>query len=299
MLSIGNLYRFNEIEKEKLHQKSVMYLAIEDISQAELIKSIEAYLHTNSDKLIVLNCTTLPKAVLEYLAILRKSGYIVIAIDRFLEKYFNKIYLPNGHLVDLKPYTKWQYLQKRAVDLFIAVPLFIISLPVMFYSAYKIKNESPDAGALFVQERVGKDEKPFKCYKFRSMRTDVQYFNKYTQEDDPRIFPWGKFMRKSRIDELPQLWNVIKGDMHIIGPRAEWVELVKEYEAKLPNYHTRHIIAPGITGWAQVNYPYGANLEDTRQKLMYDLYYIKHWSLWLELKTIFKTIMVVVGKKGL
>ena len=130
------------------------------------------------------------------------------------------------------------------------------------------------------------------------MRTDIKYFNKYTQKSDPRIFPWGEFMRKTRIDELPQLWNVIKGDMHLIGPRTEWEKLVEDYETELPNYHLRHIVAPGITGWAQVNYPYGANLEDTRQKLMYDLYYIKHWNLWLEIKTIFLTAWVVLNKKG-
>jgi len=136
---------------------------------------------------------------------------------------------------------------------------------------------------LFKQKRVGKDEKEFYCYKFRSMKTDIDYFNHYTQKNDPRIFKWGDFMRKSRIDELPQLINVFKGEMHLIGPRAEWSELVNNYEKEIPDYHLRHIVAPGITGWAQVNYPYGANLEDTKQKLMYDLYYIKNWSLWLEI----------------
>ena len=106
-------------------------------------------------------------------------------------------------------------------------------------------------------------------------------------------------MRKSRVDELPQLLNVVKGDMHLIGPRAEWIDLVKDYEKQLPNYHKRHKVAPGITGWAQVNYPYGRNLEDTRQKLMCDLYYIKHWNLWLEIKVVLKTIAVVLGKKGI
>ena len=130
------------------------------------------------------------------------------------------------------------------------------------------------------------------------MKTDIDFFHHYTQENDPRLFKWGAFMRKTRIDELPQLFNVIKGDLHIIGPRAEWVELVKKYEKKWPYYHFRHTNAPGITGWAQVNYPYGKNLEDTYQKLMYDLYYIKNWSLRLEIKTIFKTIWVMCRGKG-
>ena len=221
-----------------------------------------------------------------------------------LEKYLHKIYIPKdggdlSFLDEIKPFTKWQYFLKRVVDFSIAVPLAILTTPIMLYSAYRIKKESPDAGIFFTQNRIGKNGKPFKCIKFRTMRTDIEYFNPYTQENDPRIFKWGATMRKTRIDELPQLINVIKGDMHMIGPRAEWDELVKKYEKEWPFYHSRHLIAPGITGWAQVNYPYGQNLEDTYQKLMYDLYYIKNWSLWLEIKTIFKTIWVMVGGKGL
>ena len=131
------------------------------------------------------------------------------------------------------------------------------------------------------------------------MRTDVKYFNHYTQENDPRIFPWGNTMRKYRIDEIPQMINVIKGEMHTIGPRAEWNELVGKYIKEIPYYNERHIIAPGITGWAQVKYPYGENTEDAKQKLMYDLYYIKNWSMLLELKTAIKTVFVMVGKRGI
>lgn len=169
----------------------------------------------------------------------------------------------------------------------------------MLYSIYRIKKESPDDSVFFKQVRVGKSGVPFNCYKFRSMHSNTKFFNPYTQNEDPRIFSWGSFMRKTRVDELPQLLNVLKGDMHLIGPRAEWIDLVKDYENQLPNYHKRHKVAPGITGWAQVNYPYGRNLEDTHQKLMYDLYYIKHWNLWLEIKIIFKTIAVVLGKNGI
>jgi len=125
------------------------------------------------------------------------------------------------------------------------------------------------------------------------------HFDPYTKKEDSRIFPFGKFMRKSRIDELPQLWNVLKGDMHLFGPRTEWCILVENYEKEIPYYHERHLVRPGISGWAQVMYPYGANTEDSRQKLMYDLYYISHWSVWLEIETIIRTIGVVMGRKGL
>ncbi len=228
----------------------------------------------------------------------------VITIEDFFEKYLHKIYIPIDcsfceYLKDIKPYTKSQYIIKRIIDYTISIPLLIISSIIMAYSAYRIKKESPDGPVIFKQTRIGKNGKPFICYKFRSMRTDIEFFNHYTQENDPRIFPWGEIMRKTRIDELPQLFNVLKGDMHLIGPRAEWDELVKQYEKKWPYYHLRHINAPGVTGWAQVNYPYGKDLEDTRQKLMYDLYYFKNWSLGLEINTIFKTAMVMIGKKGL
>lgn len=104
-------------------------------------------------------------------------------------------------------------------------------------------------------------------------------------------------MRKTRIDEIPQCINILRGEMHLIGPRAEWDILVRNYEKEIPYYNERHLVRPGITGWAQVNYPYGENTEDAKQKLMYDLYYIKHWSVWLEIKTTLKTVLIVINKK--
>ena len=233
-----------------------------------------------------------------------KTSKPIITLEDFFEKNLNKIYIPIDYsfcesLKEIKPYTKSQYFIKRVIDFLISILLLLGSFIIMIYSAYRIKKESPDGPIIFKQTRIGKNGKPFTCYKFRSMRTDVEFFNHYTQENDPRIFPWGNIMRKTRIDELPQLINVLKGDLHLVGPRAEWDELVKKYEKKWSYYHLRHINAPGITGWAQVNYPYGKDLEDTRQKLMYDLYYFKNWSLKLEIKTILKTIKVMINKKGI
>ena len=121
----------------------------------------------------------------------------------------------------------------------------------------------------------------------------------FSSEDDPRIFPWGNKMRRLRIDEIPQVFNILKGEMSLIGPRPErkyWIE--KDFEKNIPYYSQRHIVKPGITGWSQVMYPYGNGIEDARQKLMYDLYYIKHWSIVLEMKVIWKTVMVVLNKQG-
>jgi len=194
-------------------------------------------------------------------------------------------------------YTTFQYLQKRLVDSIFGTSLFLFAIPVIFYTIYRIKKESPGP-IFFKQSRVGLNGNSFTCYKFRSMHVNSK-FNPYTQENDSRIFPFGNTMRQMRIDELPQLLNIIKGEMHLIGPRAEWDILVKDYEKVIPNYHNRHSVAPGITGLAQVKYPYGRNINDAKNKLKYDKIYINSWSLLLELKVVWKTILVILGKRGM
>jgi len=196
-----------------------------------------------------------------------------------------------------REYTNFQFFQKRLIDFIVGGSLLLVSLPVMLYTVLRIKKESPGS-IFFKQSRIGLNGKAFMCYKFRSMHVNSK-FNPYTQENDSRIFPFGNTMRKMRIDELPQLLNIIKGEMHLIGPRAEWDILVKDYEKIIPNYHERHIVAPGITGLAQVCYPYGRNVDDAKKKLEYDIEYITNWSLAKELMVIFKTIKVVLGKEGL
>ena len=305
MLVIGKKYKFIELEKEKLKKYNLTFIEVNE----NLIENIEKHIKNNKFEIIILNTNKkLSNKDVEYLTELQlkihNSKFKIITIEHFLEQYLHKLYIPRDNsnisfLDDIKPFNKWQYFLKRVIDYSIAIPLGIVTTPIMLYSAYRIKKESPDGPVFFKQKRVGKNGEEFECIKFRSMKTNIEFFDHYTQENDPRIFKWGEIMRKTRIDELPQLWNVLKGEMHLIGPRAEWNELVKKYEKEWPFYHERHLIAPGITGWAQINYPYGKNMEDTYQKLMYDLYYIKNWSLWLEIKTIFKTAMVMVGRKGL
>lgn len=229
------------------------------------------------------------------------AGVKLISVNEFYEKYLRKCHIPYSiksieFMNDIKRPRKLSMLLKHFVDYLMATLLLFITIPVLIFSVLKIREQSPGP-ILFKQTRVGGMMWPFYVLKFRTMHINSE-FNPYTQEDDSRIFPYGKFMRKTRIDEIPQLWNVIKGEMHIIGPRAEWDILVENYEKEIPYYHERHLVKPGITGWAQVMYPYGANTEDARQKLMYDLYYIKHWSLWLEIETIIRTIGIVLGSKG-
>jgi lipopolysaccharide/colanic/teichoic acid biosynthesis glycosyltransferase len=153
---------------------------------------------------------------------------------------------------------------------------------------------------LFTQSRVGRDDTPFTVYKFRTMAeaTDEQAEDLYTREEDPRITRLGRALRKFRLDELPQLWNVLRGEMSLIGPRAEWTKCVERYEKKIPFYHFRHLVKPGITGWAQVNYPYGESEKDALEKLKFDLYYIRHYSLKLDAMIILKTVHTMLFSKG-
>ncbi len=186
---------------------------------------------------------------------------------------------------------------KRIIDLFLSTLVLILASPVLAAAmlAVKLTSEGP---IFFRQQRIGASEVPFTLIKLRTMQIGSDAKGDYTSVDDPRITPIGNFLRKSRLDELPQLINVIRGEMSLIGPRAEWEKLVKNYEKEIPYYHLRHIVKPGITGWAQVNYPYGANLEDTINKLKYDLYYVRYFSLIMDLTIIIKTGYTMLFGRG-
>lgn len=142
------------------------------------------------------------------------------------------------------------------------------------------------------------NHRPFPLLKLRTMRVSPVDGDRYTRSNDPRITRAGHFLRKSRLDELPQLWNALRGDMSLIGPRAEWDRLVADYETKIPCHSYRHLVKPGITGWAQVNYPYGASLEDTLRKLEYDLYYVRHFSFLLDASMALKTVRSMLIGNG-
>ena len=151
----------------------------------------------------------------------------------------------------------------------------------------------------FRQERVGRDGRRFILFKFRTMRrSDEADEDIYTRKDDRRVTAVGRWLRKLRLDELPQLWNALKGDISLIGPRPEWSKCAERYEQTIPFYHFRHLVKPGITGWAQVNYPYGESDEDAVEKLKYDLYYIRHYSLKLDAMIVLKTLYTMLFGKG-
>lgn len=188
---------------------------------------------------------------------------------------------------------------KRLFDVGLTAALLVISSPLIGLIALGIRLER-SGKVIFRQTRVGRDNVPFTAFKFRTMfvRTDEDSDDIYTRSNDPRITRVGRWLRAMRLDELPQLWNVLRGEMSLIGPRAEWTRCAERYEKSIPFYHFRHLVKPGITGWAQVNYGYGESDEDAIEKLKYDLYYIRNYSLKLDLMIVFKTVYTVLFGKG-
>ena len=181
----------------------------------------------------------------------------------------------------------------------LALTGLIISLPIAVLTAILIKIES--RGPIFYkQERVGKSGKTFNVIKFRSMRTDAEKDGKpiWAVTNDERVTRIGKIIRKTRIDEIPQFWNILKGEMNFVGPRPERPHFVKQLSTEIPYFDHRHLVAPGLTGWAQIKYPYGASVADAIQKLQYDLYYIKNQSLTLDLVIVIETVKTVLFGKG-
>jgi sugar transferase (PEP-CTERM system associated) len=187
---------------------------------------------------------------------------------------------------------------KRVFDIAVSALLLAVSAPVIVLFAIIVKLDSKGP-AFFRQTRVGLYGQNFDVIKLRSMRTDAEANGvQWATKDDPRTTRVGRFIRKVRIDELPQTWSVLKGEMSFVGPRPERPEFVSDLQEKLPYYAERHMVKPGITGWAQVNYPYGASIEDSRHKLEYDLYYAKNYTPFLDLLIILQTIRVVLWHEG-
>ena len=191
ILVLGDKYKFNTIENKKL-KYNIKYLKVNN----DLLKNIKKC--ENKCKIIILNTKeNIENNIIHYLTSLELKGIKFLTIKHFLEQYLGKLYIPkDGSNIDfldeIKPFSKRQYFLKRIIDFSIAIPLGIVTIPIMLYSAYRIKKESPDGGVFFKQTRIGKNGKPFVCYKFRSMRTDVEFFDHYTQENDPRIFKWDR-----------------------------------------------------------------------------------------------------------
>ncbi len=234
----------------------------------------------------------------------RMLGIPFVSGEDFFESFANRllannirplwlIYSPGFRTSGLRSFTK------RAMDLGLSVVGLVLSLPLALAVAAAIKLDSRGP-VLYTQERVGQGGSRFNIVKFRSMVTDAEAETGpvWAQENDPRVTRVGRFIRRTRLDEIPQMWTVLKGDMSFVGPRPERPHFVEELSRHLPYYNERHNVKPGITGWAQVCYPYGSSLAASLEKLNYDLYYIKHSSLSLDLMIIIRTLKILIFGGG-
>ncbi len=236
----------------------------------------------------------------------RMSGLDVIDAIDFFEREQALLHLEllqPGWLIHAKGFRRstLRAFAKRSFDLVVSLMLLaVLGIPALF-TGLAIWLESRGRGPIFYRQiRTGLNGRPFEVIKFRSMRTDAEADGKarWAQKNDPRVTRVGRVIRKYRLDEIPQLWNVIRGDMSLVGPRPERPEFVEQLDALNPLYHERHRVRPGLTGWAQVSYPYGATPRDAMQKLQYDLYYIKNQTLFFDFYILVQTVEVVLFRKG-
>jgi exopolysaccharide biosynthesis polyprenyl glycosylphosphotransferase len=187
---------------------------------------------------------------------------------------------------------------KRTFDLVLSTFGFLLATPLMLMSAIAVRLDSPGP-ILYSQQRVGENGRMFTLYKFRSMRADAENGTPvWAIDNDERVTRIGRFLRTTRLDELPQLWNVMLGDMSFVGPRPERPYFVQQLRTLIPFYQERHSVKPGVTGWAQVKYRYGSTVEDAMEKLRYDLYYIKHMSIFFDITIVIDTVKVILVGRG-
>jgi sugar transferase (PEP-CTERM system associated) len=236
----------------------------------------------------------------------RLAGIEIIDLDAFCERELGKttleMMLPSWCVfTGAFDTSALRRITKRGFDIAASLALLLATWPLMLAVAAAILVESRGRGpVLYAQERVGRNGAAFRLYKFRSMRTDAERDGvaRWAQAQDDRVTRVGRFIRKVRLDELPQLWNVLKGEMSVVGPRPERPVFVDRFRQCVPYYHLRHCVRPGLTGWAQLRYPYGASEEDAAEKLRYDLYYVKLQSLRFDLLILLQTVDVVLFGRG-
>ena len=270
------------------------------------IGDIPAIVHDRSvDRVVVSLADARGKLPMDKLLEMKLDGVSFDHLASVYEEYTGKIAIENlrpSWLIFSEGFKKSRVLSaaKRTVDVLVASAGLLLAGPIMLIVAAAVKLTSPGP-AIYSQQRVGLHGRIFTVYKFRSMRQDAEAGTGAvwaSKKGDPRVTSIGLILRRSRLDELPQLWNVLKGDMSFVGPRPERPEFVGNLTHQIPFYGQRHVVRPGLTGWAQVRYTYGASVEDALQKLQYDLFYIKNLSLSLDVFIILSTIKTVILRKG-
>ncbi len=268
---------------------------------------VNDYTITDLNKKVVCHysASDLTKEQRHYLVVATELGAWVEPLVSYLDSrlgYTEVKLLHSSYFLHQKAFsilsTKRTQYAKRVVDILAALLLSIVALPIGLLTALAIKLESP-GGVFYKQKRTGQYNEEFEVIKFRSMRNDAEKSGaQWASKNDARVTKVGNFIRKTRIDELPQIINIFKGEMSIVGPRPEREVFIEELEKEIPYYRFRHAVKPGVTGLAQVCYPYGASVEDAVWKHKYDIYYIKHHSTYLDIKILFKTVKVVLFGMG-
>ena len=268
-------------------------------------ENLDGVLNEKWSHIVIAEREQLPSTVLQRLMKAKFESFRIIDLFDFYEEQWRKV--PLYHVDNT-----WFLLNdgfklfgnpiglrfKRLMDIGFASFGALVSMPIMLIVAVMVKLESKGP-IIYKQERTGKNGKSFTIFKFRTMSTDAEKNGAvWASVNDPRVTRIGNFLRKSRLDELPQFFNIIEGSMSFVGPRPERPEFNTNLATEIDFYDLRHLVHPGLTGWAQVMYPYGASIEDAREKLQYDLYYIKNHSVWLDISIILKTIKIVVMGKG-
>jgi sugar transferase (PEP-CTERM system associated) len=278
---------------DKAERRKTFAAAVEHMASVE----------TSIDRIVIALDERRGELPVDGLLSMRFRGVTIEEVGSVLERLTGKLQLDGLHPSDLlfcegfrmKP--SQQFLLRIASTMVAAIGL-ILFLPLFPFVVLLVRLSS--AGPVFFrQERVGLNGKVFKVYKFRTMVVNAEAEGaQWAQKNDPRVTRIGQFMRKTRLDEVPQLWNVLRGDMSFVGPRPERPEFVSWLSEELPFYEVRNMIRPGLTGWAQIRYGYGATLAESREKLAYDLYYVKHQTLGLDLLIMFETIKTIIRRRG-
>jgi sugar transferase (PEP-CTERM system associated) len=259
----------------------------------------------NVDRVVVSLADARGKLPVDKLLEMKLDGVTFDHLASIYEQYTGKIAVENlrpSWLIFSSGFKKSRVLSmsKRVIDIAVASAGLVLTLPLLGLIAVAVRLTS-EGGVLYHQRRVGQHGRIFVVHKFRSMRANAEEATGpvwATKSGDRRVTPLGSMLRRTRLDELPQLWNVLRGDMSFVGPRPERPEFVGELRKQIPFYGQRHVVRPGLTGWAQVRYTYGASVEDALQKLQYDLFYIKNLSIALDLFIIFSTVKTVLLRKG-
>jgi sugar transferase (PEP-CTERM system associated) len=276
----------------------------ENANYSEDYLKISEIMHNNKiEKIIVALDDRRGKTPINELLNCKLAGVKITTGIEFYEELTGKV-LVNNVNPDWLIYSdgfqkdKITLLAKRLMDFSVSLVGLILALPIVAISALIIKLESPGP-VLYSQERTGEEGKTFWIYKFRSMCCDAEKSGPvWAQENDCRVTRFGAFIRKTRIDEIPQLWNILKGEMSFVGPRPERPFFVEQLKKKLPYYSLRNNVRPGLTGWAQISYPYGSSEEDALHKLEYDLYYIKNLCFRMDVLIAIQTIKIILFQKG-